>query len=73
MKFTDPPAIMNLGWGRVLSCFRKVDINAFGYFYSVGSVYTNNYIPKLALSWHLLGRATIGFDTSYFSYFWNYE
>ena len=55
--------------GIVISCFGEADINAFGYFYFVGSVYTNNYVPKLALSRYLMGRVTIGFGTSCFSLF----
>ena len=34
-----------------------------------GSVCTNNYVPKLALSRYLLGKVTVGFGTSCFFLF----
>ena len=52
--------------GEVTSCFEKDDINAFEYFYSIGSTCTNDYVPKLTLSRYLLGGVTVEFGTSRF-------
>ena len=52
--------------GVITSCFGETDINAFGYFYSVGSVCTNDHVPKLTLSRYVLGRGTVEFGTSCF-------
>ena len=53
--------------GEVTSCFGEADINAFEYFYSVGSVCTDDCAPKLSLSRYLLGSVIVGFNTSCFS------
>ena len=60
--------------GVIMSCFRETDINVFGYFYSVGSVCTNNHIPKHdSIPIPVGQRNHRVWYFLFFPCFWNYE